>query len=243
MEGVARWTYAKAIRELQYAMELVQRLLLRHEDAALLARIESSFVMHMRLNVPASVVPMLFAAAGAWRKIKQEEPQKLDRPMRCSLLLCLFEELKTRMEKTVSDADQLSKLVELGWVSVGPPVTWNFLRWDGAQKRQIVDTTRPPQSQAEVLMSLTSVQRLIPKQFVVGRFHPTRPMALEMKGDNLVFLLQTGQHGEAASEVRDHIRRLCYCSVWHLLACQLKEDRFARSVLANSIADLLPQRT
>ncbi|CAE7619848.1 unnamed protein product, partial [Symbiodinium sp. KB8] len=219
--------YAKAIRELQYAMELVQRLLLRHEDAALLARIESSFVMHMRLNVPASVVPMLFAAAGAWRKIKQEEPQKLDRPMRCSLLLCLFEELKTRMEKTVSDADQLSKLVELGWVSVGPPVTWNFLRWDGAQKRQIVDTTRPPQSQAEVLMSLTSVQRLIPKQFVVGRFHPTRPMALEMKGDNLVFLLQTGQHGEAASEVRDHIRRLCYCSVWHLLACQLKEDRFA----------------
>ena len=56
------WSLRKEVRDLQYAVSLMQRLILRHEDASILARIESSFVIHFKLNVPASVVPMLFTS-------------------------------------------------------------------------------------------------------------------------------------------------------------------------------------
>ncbi|CAE7331161.1 unnamed protein product, partial [Symbiodinium sp. KB8] len=233
------WSLRKEVQDLKYAVSLMQRLILRHEDASILARIESSFVLHFKLNVPASVVPMLFTSAVAWRKIKAEEPQRLDRPMRCALLVCLFAELKERMTKIVQEPERLEEMAKLGWLAIGPPVVWNFMRWDAAKQQQVVDTSHPPLSQAEILEFVGRLVALIPRKFTTARFHPTRPMTQVMTGLNLVFLLQTGQHGEASSEMRDILRRLCYCSVMHLLAAQLKEDKHARSALANAIADYL----
>ena len=237
------WSVRRDIRDLQYAVSLMQRLILRHEDASILPRIESSFVVHFKLNVPASVVPMLFTSAGAWRRIKAEEPEKLDRPMRCALLVCLFAELKSRMEKVVSDEERMGEMAAMGWLSAGPPVVWHFMRWDASKQQQVVDNSRPPLTQAEVLETVGNLLALIPRKFVTARFHPTRPMTQEMKGQNLVFLLQTGQHGVWSAEMRDGLRRLCHCSVMHLLAAQLKEDKHARSALANAIADYLTRHS
>ena len=96
------------------------------------------------MNVQASVVPMLFAAAGAWRKIKKEEPAKLDRPMRCALSVCFFAELTSRMEGVVTQTENVERLSKLGWVSSGPPVAWHFLRWDPTSQKQVVDTGKTP---------------------------------------------------------------------------------------------------
>ncbi|CAE7859687.1 unnamed protein product, partial [Symbiodinium necroappetens] len=142
---------AQEVRDLQYAMGLVQRLALRLEDASVLTRIESSFVVNLKMNVPSSVVSMLFAAAAAWKKVKDEEPQRLDRPMRCALLVCFFAELRERMLSVVEQEDQMKEMESMGWVVRGPPVVWHFVKWDQATQRQIVDTTRPPLSQAELL--------------------------------------------------------------------------------------------
>ena len=229
----------KEIKELRYAVTLLQRLILRHEDSTVLSRIECSFVVHLRMNVQASVVPMLFAAAGAWRKVKKEEPEKLDRPMRCALLVCFLAELKSRMESVVTQPENMERMSKLGWVSPGPPVMWHFLRWDPANQKQVVDSGKTPLSQAEILELLAQAHKLIPQKFVLGRFHPTRPMAQEMKGSNLVFLLQTGMLGEAAAEFRECLRKLCHCAAMNLMAGQLKEDRQARSALANAIAECL----
>ena len=162
------------------------------------------------MNVQASVVPMLFAAAGAWRKIKKEEPAKLDRPMRCALSVCFLAELTSRMEGVVTQTENVERLSKLGWVSSGPPVVWHFLRWDPTSQKQVVDTGKTP-------------------------------MAREMKGSNLVFLLQTGLLGDLAAEFRECLRKLCHSAVMNLMAGQLKEDRQARSALANAIADCLTQ--
>jgi len=227
---------ARDVRDLRYAMGLVQRLVLRLEDTSVLARIESSFVFNLKTNVPSSVVPMLFTAAGAWRKIKDEEPQKLDRPMRCSLLVCLFAELRTRMLAVVEQEEQMKEMETMGWVARGPPVVWHFVKWDHEAQRQLVDTGRPPLSQSEVLDLVKTILTLIPHRFALARFHPTRKLTQTMQGSNLVFLLQTGQHGPSAGELRENLRKLCHCSVMHLLAASLKEDRQNRSALANAVA-------
>ncbi|CAE7666393.1 unnamed protein product [Symbiodinium sp. CCMP2592] len=222
----------REIRDLQYSLGLVQRLVLRLEDCAILARIESSFVINFKLNVPASVVPMLFTAAGSWRKQKTEEPATLDRPMRCAL----FAELKDRVLKIVEQTDKMQEMEAMGWVSGGMPITWHFMRWDPESQRQIADTERPPLTQLELLEAIDGILALIPRQFVVARFHPTRKLTQEMHGTNLVFLLQTGQHGVWASELRDTLKRLCHNAVFHLMAAALKADKQSRSALANAVA-------
>ena len=229
------------LRDVYYVLQLMQRLLLRHEDSINLLKVESSFVMHMKLNVPSSVVSMLYAAANSWREVKLAEPTKLDRPMRAALLYCLFMELKTRLEAVAEKPEDLERMSKLGWITPGPPITWSFLTWDAASNKQIVDTSKVPLSQAEVMLHVQTVIRLCPRHHIVARFHPTRPMAEEMKGDSLVFLLQTGQHGEGAAEMRDSLTLLCHSAAMNLVALQLKEDRFARSKLANEIAKCLQQ--
>ena len=72
-----------------------------------LSRLESSFVLNLRLDVPAPIAPMLFTAAASWRKIKADE---LDRPMRCALLVCLFAELKERLIRLSGQQEQVDKM-------------------------------------------------------------------------------------------------------------------------------------
>jgi len=191
---------------MQYSVSLVQRLVLRLEDSATLARIESSFVLNLKLQVPASIAGMLFTAAGSWKKVKEEEPARLDRPMRCALLVCMFAELKERMEAVVTQTDKIKQMEDMGWVASGSPVTWRFMKWDPTLQRQTADTSKPPLTQAEVLEVVGRILQLIPRQHVIGLFHPTRKLTQEMQGSNLVLLLQTGQHGESCATMREACR-------------------------------------
>ncbi|CAE7194789.1 Pol [Symbiodinium sp. CCMP2592] len=72
------------------------------------------------------------------------------------------------------------------------------------------------------------------------RFHPTRPLSEEMRGDTLVFLVQVGLQGESAEFMRSSLKALCYSASLQLVATQLGEDRQSRSNLANMVAAALP---
>ncbi|CAE7330741.1 unnamed protein product, partial [Symbiodinium microadriaticum] len=213
-----------------------QRLALRHEDSINLMKLEFSFVAHMRLNIPASVVHMLYVAADGWRKLKAQEPQKLDRPMRTSLFVCFFAELKTRIQALDKRQDDVDKMAELGWLVKGVPVTWQFLKWDGATQRNVIDTTKPPLTNAEVLEHIDVLLANAVATNSLARFHPTRPLAEGMQGESIVFLIQVGNFGDACISIRSSLKALCHNAVLQLVATQLKTDRASRSTLANNIA-------
>ena len=115
------------IREIQKVIGMMQRLVLRHEDSINLLKLEYSFVAHMRLNVPSSVAAMLYVAADGWRKLKASDPAKLDRPMRTSLFVCFFAELKERLKGLESRPEDVEKMAQMGWLVSGTPRTWQFL--------------------------------------------------------------------------------------------------------------------
>ncbi|OLQ08728.1 LINE-1 retrotransposable element ORF2 protein [Symbiodinium microadriaticum] len=224
------------IKEMQRAISMMQRLALRHEDSINLMKLEFSFVAHMRLNIPASVVHMLYVAADGWRKLKAQEPQKLDRPMRTSLFVCFFAELKTRIQALDKRQDDVDKMAELGWLVKGVPVTWQFLKWDGATQRNVIDTTKPPLTNAEVLEHIDVLLANAVATNSLARFHPTRPLAEGMQGESIVFLIQVGNFGDACISIRSSLKALCHNAVLQLVATQLKTDRASRSTLANNIA-------
>ena len=224
------------IKEMQKAISMMQRLALRHEDSINLLKLEFSFVAHMRLNIPASVVHMLYVAADGWRKLKAQEPHKLDRPMRTSLFVCFFAELKTRIQALDSRQADVDKMAELGWLVKGVPVTWQFLKWDGASQRNVIDTAKPPLTNAEILEHIDILLANAVTTNSLARFHPTRPLADGMQGESIVFLIQVGNLGDACVSIRSSLKALCYNAVLQLVATQLKPDRVARSTLANNIA-------
>ncbi|CAE7240265.1 Pol [Symbiodinium sp. CCMP2592] len=180
-------------------------------------------------------------AADGWRKLKTTEPQKLDRPMRASLFVCFFAELQARLRALESKDEDVAKLTDLGWLAKGPPFVWHFLKWDAASQSNIVDTSKPPLTQSEILEHLQILLKNVVSSNSLARFHPTRPMAEDMRGDSLVFLIQVGIQGDAAAGLRSSLKALCYNASLQLVATQLREDRQTRSTLANSVAASLPK--
>ncbi|CAE7851863.1 unnamed protein product [Symbiodinium necroappetens] len=224
------------LQEMQKLLTMMQKLALRHEDSINLLKLEYRFVAHMKLNVPASVVHMLYVAADGWRKVKAQEPQKLDRPMRTSLFVCLWAELKSRIQALDGTPGDVDKLAELGWLVKGPPLTWHFLKWDSAAQRSIIDTNKPPLTNAEVLEHIDTILANAVTTNSLARFHPTRPLGDTMQGESIVFLIQVGNFGDASLSIRTSLKALSYNAVLQLVATQLKEDRVSRSTLANNIA-------
>ena len=80
----------KRITALEQQVSLLTRLTLRREDAVNLPRCEVSFVIHAKLGIDAGVVPQLFRVQSTWRELKKNSPEKLDKSMRSTLVLCLF---------------------------------------------------------------------------------------------------------------------------------------------------------
>ena len=224
------------IREIQKVIGMMQRLVLRHEDSINLLKLEYSFVAHMRLNVPSSVAAMLYVAADGWRKLKASDPAKLDRPMRTSLFVCFFVELKERLKGLESRPEDVEKMAQMGWLVSGTPRTWQFLKWDAAAQRTVVDPSKPPLTQEEVVEHVDSLLSNVVASNSLARFHPTRPLAEDMQGESIAFLVQVGNMGEPAMTLRRSLKALCYNAALQLVATQLEEDRMVRSTLATNIA-------
>ncbi|CAE7657367.1 unnamed protein product, partial [Symbiodinium sp. KB8] len=201
------------VKEMQKVISMMQRLVLRHEDSINLLKLDFSFVAHMRLNIPVSVVHMLYVAADGWRKLKAQEPQKLDRPMRTSLFVCFFAELKTRIQALDSRPADVDKMAELGWLVKGAPVTWQYLKWDAATQRHVIDTAKPPLPNTEILEHVDTLLANVVTTNRLARFHPTRPLADGMQGESIVFLIQVGNLGDACVSIRSSLKALCYNAV------------------------------
>ena len=221
------------IESLKAYIAQLQRLILRHEDAISLLRIETSYVAHFRISTPEAIVTGIYKPAAGWKQAKESQPESLDKPLRATLITCVFLELHTRVANLKQD--QVDKLKTLKWFD-DATTTWSYLRWNAESKQLMKDEDRPGMKTEDVLNTLNDILRAAPRQHAVARFHPTRPLAQEMSGETLTFLMQFGTHN-------DHAEKLCACmdklsglSVTQLIGMGVKPDRLRRSTLANQIA-------
>ena len=104
----------KRLAALEQQVNLLTRLTL---SAVNLARSEVSFVVHAKLGIDAGVVPQLFKVQPLWRELKKNSPEKLDKSMRSTLVLCLFREVLSRVEKLPQDPAALKEFTDNTWIS------------------------------------------------------------------------------------------------------------------------------
>ncbi|CAE7854043.1 unnamed protein product, partial [Symbiodinium necroappetens] len=85
-------TLRKEVKKLKEEMFALQKMALRHEDFGNCIKSELSWVMFLRLDMKASVVPSLYNMQQRWRELKESHPDQLTAPMRIDLVKSMFKE-------------------------------------------------------------------------------------------------------------------------------------------------------
>ncbi|CAE7803157.1 unnamed protein product, partial [Symbiodinium sp. CCMP2456] len=182
------------IAKLKACMAQLQRMILRHEDSINIAKIEVSYVAHFRIDAPNSLVRSIFLAADTWRKARENAPQTINKPLRATLLKCVFMELRTRIAE-MSQEKSLER-----------------------------DGSKPGVTTEAVLSIMDDIDKAVPQPYAVTRFHPTRPLAAEMKGESLTFMVQFGQQNDHAEKLCTVVPVLCGLAVTQLIAMAIKPE-------------------
>ena len=240
------WTYDPRQSELDYLrnqVSMLQRIVLRHEDALCLMRQEVAFIVHFRIGVAASLVPAVYRSQAGWREIYRTQPSKLAAPMRNTLLECVLKELRQRLRSLTDEASKEARenMITAGWlVTKGATQPdswqWTFLSWDAQRKIQIVNSARPLISHQKVLDSIDVLLDGLAKPDSLTRFQPLRKVTEQMSGASVGFALQYPFKGDLAATMYAATLDICNSSALQLIAAQIRVDRGQRSGLANAIA-------
>ncbi|CAE7024654.1 unnamed protein product, partial [Symbiodinium sp. CCMP2456] len=209
------------IAKLKACMAQLQRMVLRHEDSINIAKIEVSYVAHFRIDAPNSLVRSIFLAADTWRKARENAPQTINKPLRATLLKCVFMELRTRIAEMSQEQSQ--RLESLGWFDPKTQV-WSYLKWNAQEKSLERDSSKPGVTTEAVLSIMDDIDKAVPQPYAVTRFHPTRPLAAEMKGESLTFMVQFGQQNDHAEKLCTVVPVLCGLAVTQLIAMAIKPE-------------------
>ncbi|CAE6920896.1 unnamed protein product [Symbiodinium sp. CCMP2592] len=236
---------AEEVKHLRQCLFALQRMVLRAEDFMSCIRAELSWVMFLRLDMKATVVPALFQQQKKWREIKAQTPEALTGPMRMSLVVQLFKELGARLANFHEQEELLQTVQNLGWYDHSNR-SWFYVKWDADNERLTPDTTKEPIGFEKLSAVFASLQQLAAIPNTVMRFHPSRPMEETMGGKNLTFVLQLCILGESSKQFRDHLSHLSLLmglAVTQLVGMGLRPERANRSTLANMIQSQLQELT
>ncbi|CAE7258436.1 Pol [Symbiodinium sp. CCMP2592] len=205
---------AISVAQLRNEVQMLQKIVLRHEDALGLMRQEVAFIIHFRIGVDASLVNDIYKSQLGWRELRKNQPAKITTTLRNTLMECVFKVLLHRIQK-LEDPDQQAvrdRLTKAGWLD------------------------SRPQPHSEVKAALTSLLEGVKKPDSVTKFHPLRPVTNSMSGESVAFALQYPFRGELARSLYEATVQLSNSSATQMIAAQIRVDREQRSGLANAIA-------
>ena len=217
----------------------VQRLLLRHEDAINTQKAEYSFVLHLRINVPSTIVPSLSKARTGWHALRQEKPAEVTRPMRVALWTCGLQEWLARLVALPSVPATQTGVEKLGWFDIQKNA-FLYVQWHAESQQLVTDQTKEaiPYEQGKTM--LQELIKVSVSAGVIARFFPTRPLAAEMRGESVTFLLQLCARGNEAEKAHEILGVFCGSACSLLIGMQVKPDRGTRNGLAQAISKEIP---
>ena len=200
--------------------------------------LDSQFVLFLKTeenNRSWSITSALFKVATEWHRVKAENPSSLELPMRAVLMHCLLDALLEKLKTIEKDGELLEKAKQLGLVE---GTSYPFLQWDAAQKKHI-RAQQEPLSHGEAIQTVTLLSQLTATPDIIGRFHAMRPLSQQYQAEVVPFLLQVQNRNAESQQFYLGMRRLCRCSLMHLIGATMRPSRLGRSPLAVQIEKIL----
>ncbi|CAE7613619.1 unnamed protein product [Symbiodinium microadriaticum] len=224
--------------ELKELVRQMGRLLLRMEDAMSIQHLDSQFVLFLRTEENTggwSITSALFKVATRWNQVKADNPSSLELPMRAVLMHCLLDALLEKLKNLEKDSELLDKAKRLNLIE---GTTYPFLQWDRDQHKHI-KAQQEPLAHTEAVQTVTLLSQLTAMPDIIGRFHAMRPLSQQHQSEVIPFLLQVQNRNAESQQFYLGMRRLCRCSVMHLIGATMRPSRLGRSPLAVQIEKIL----
>ena len=207
------------------------RMTLRQDDAIRTLQLDTSFVIWLRVGIPANLPEGLRAVSIQWKAQKAEG--KVTTSLRQVLWLNLWGELERRLNPSSIDEAQRKILTSAGFMTLleGSHV-WPYLVWDQKDQKLQVDSSRKGLGLEEAHQLVAKMLKLTSAQPIVTRFHPTRPLAAEMRGTSLTFLASISNRSEMSDQVFQILTTISSNGLTQIGGMSLRPERLSRSPLA-----------
>ena len=122
-------------------------------------------------------------AAEVWKKAKAEMPETLTMPLRFAMLHSMLQIWHERMKVAMQSPESIANAKEM--LILDGDCRVPYLQYNAQEKKMMIKTDRAPMEFQEVLTALETLQTLTILPLTVLRFHSTRRMEQDLKGETL----------------------------------------------------------
>ena len=149
---------------------------------------------------------------------------------------------KTRLDHLVSTTEQVERMSKMGWVKPndGKLPSSLPLVYNPETKEEVPHKGLGPMEHQDALKALDTLLTHLNGQ-IMQRFHSTRPLAAQYKGEMLAFMLEISCRGMEAQQVYEALTSLCHLSAWFAIGARLRLETPKRSPLATRLQQMLPR--
>ena len=213
--------------EVPELLRQIARLTLRHEDTLAVILQQSQFVLHLK-GGQGSLLPLMMAKSQSWHA----EATKTS-TLRSCLATLMVDTLKERASKLLAaqkNDDMWKAGVQQNILTEEGSLP--FLSWHPQQKRLVQSKDKPLEAK-ELMAILDEIQLQLQDPCSVLRFHSMKklPKDQELQADVVFPWMLT-----VTPALHQALQKICFHSIWLLVAVDLKRQTAARSPLAKQVA-------
>ncbi|CAE7280327.1 jockey\pol [Symbiodinium sp. CCMP2592] len=232
-KGKAKSSKDASKMELKEAVQLMAAMTLQLVDQASRVQLDTSFLLTMKNEPgPENLLPIMYKVWKAWKTMQEQEPSKLDKPLRCSMMISMLLEIKARAKKLLDDSEQQERMKALEWIdSEG---RWVYRKWSPTQEALYLDQSRKPIPQTVFIEQLDQAMTLLVRPENMPRFQ-SRELAPEMKGYAVTFHVDIGLRSEA-EPLWQIFNTWVDLQAWVLGAVRIRPHRLKRPPAADRLS-------
>ena len=228
----------KELQQLRTRVDLLTTLLLRHDNQLAILRLDTAFMLFIRTDAKGNLAALLYQTGLKWKQAKEQDPTKLESPMRVVLVQALLSTVASRFEQLMATQETRANAIQLGWLNEDATLLHN-MKWDSEAKKHVINPMGNSLDPKKALSMVKELVILCKADLVVNRFHATRPITQEIESSVLPMMLDVGLRSQEADKAWLLLKDLCGSAIWLAAGVNMRPDRLQRGPLAQRLALLM----
>ena len=207
---------------------ILAALSLQQEDALNRVRLDSSRAFHLEQTGQGAILKSLYEAGRSWH---EKKGQGVPLPaLRTVVFALLVTETKARLTLFAQDPNAVKAAVERKVMN--PSKQFVFQRWNPKEQKLEQDPDRNALSVEQIQQLLQELGTRC-KDNIITKFNSVRKMKREPEeNEKAVFVVEIALRSPEAHRAQELLTQLANCTVWNLVAAQMRPPSLKRHGLA-----------
>ena len=196
-------------------------------------------MMFLQAQGMLSLVADLYQVAQVWKKAREDAPETINLPLRVVMFKHIIDVLLSRLEACQATEASLQEAQQMLVLDEHHNIP--YLEWNPKEKKLQVKRDKEALPLTEAVRILQDLQKLVLLPLVIMRFHSTRKLVKEHKGEVLPMMLQVGYRTQEAQLAWTHMSRLTHSGLFRTCALTMRAEKMGRNALETAIQKLISE--